>query len=99
VLTFRILDGDGGYPAEVELRSRSLSGSVQEGDWVELVDQRAKSGRYQVDRLTNLTTGAVVETAPGLPKGVRVVLVTLFVLFFLAVVGFILVGVIEMATG
>jgi hypothetical protein len=97
VLTFRLLDADGGRPADVELRSRSLSGTVQEGDWVEVVDRKAPSGRYQVAQLSNLTTGAVVETARGVAKGVRVLLAVVFVLIFVTVLGFIIAGIALMA--
>jgi hypothetical protein len=99
VLTFRILDADGGQPAEVELRGRTLSGSVQEGDWVELLDQRAKSGRYEVDRLTNLTTGAEVATPRGLPKIVGIVFLVVFAIAFLTILGIIIAGAVSMHTG
>jgi hypothetical protein len=90
VMTFRIVGPDGGQPAEVEIRGRTLTGSVQDGDWVELVDQRAKSGRYEVERVTNLTTGSQVATAGLPPKGVRIALGIVFAIVFLAVLGFII---------
>jgi hypothetical protein len=99
VTTFRILDADGGQPAEVELRGRTLSGTVQEGDWVELANQRAKSGRYEVDRLTNLTTGSEVASPRGLPKAAQVILLVVFAIIFLTVLGFIIVGVMTMNSG
>jgi hypothetical protein len=98
VLTFRILDADGGQPAEVELRGRTLSGSVQEGDWVELLDRRATSGRYEVDRLTNLTTGSEVTTPKGLPKTVGIVFLVVFAIVFLTILGIIIAGAVSMNT-
>lgn len=99
VLTFRIIDADGGQPAEVELRGRTFSGSVQEGDWVELLDRRVRSGRYEVDRLTNLTTGSEVATPRGLPKVAQIILLVVFAIIFLTILGIIITGMVSMGSG
>ena len=52
VTRFRIVGPEGGQPAEVEIRGRTLAGTVHDGDGIEVLDQRARSGRYEVARLT-----------------------------------------------
>ena len=92
VLTFRIEDPDGGQPAEVELRGPTLAGSVRDGDWLDLVDQRVKSGRYELDRVINLTTGSEVSVAGIVPKSVSRIFLTVFILVFVTVLIIIIVG-------
>jgi hypothetical protein len=93
VLSFRLLDA-GERPVEVELRGLSLAGTVRDGDWVEVADQR-RGGRIEAAALTNLTTGSEVkavgsERSPG-AKVFKVVFVAIFlailVTFVVLVIG------------
>ena len=85
-----------GWWAEVELRGPTLAGSVHEGDWLDLVDKRAKSGRYELDRVQNLTTGSEVSVAALVPKAVGRILLVVFLMIFLAVFIAIVVGALTM---
>jgi len=68
VLGFRLVDPGTGRPAEVELRGRTISGTVREGDWVEVAGEPGRSGRLEPRKVTNLTTGSEVGSA-GDPRG------------------------------
>jgi hypothetical protein len=96
-MTFRIVSPEGGQPAEVEIRGRTLTGGVQDGDWVEVLDQRAKSGRYEVARLTNLTTGSVVATNGSKSRAGAVVLVLLLVLVLVVIFVILIAGLVGMS--
>lgn len=85
VLSFRLDDPSGGRPVEVDLRGRTISGSVREGDWVEVADRRGRSGRVEVARLDNLTTGSQVSAAGSSRSPVVLVLAVLVGLIFVAV--------------
>ncbi|MFF4796218.1 hypothetical protein ACFY2M_42740 [Streptomyces sp. NPDC001276] len=69
----------------VEMRARTFEGSISDGDWVR-ARGRVRSGTLRITRLENLTTGAFVR-ARGLSKA-EVVVVCIFVLAFLAFIGF-----------
>ena len=92
VMTFRIVGFEGGQPAEVEIRGRTLAGTVHDGDWVELLDQRAGSGRYEVARFTNLTTGSQVASYGQKSKAGALILVLLLVLVLVVIFIIIVVG-------
>ncbi len=95
VLSFRLTDA-GERPVEVELRGHALSGTVRDGDWVEVADQR-RQGRVEVATLSNLTTDAQVR-AVGSPRstGVRAFKVVFLILFLAIVAVFVAVVVMMM---
>jgi len=99
VLGFRLVDPQTGRPAEVELRGRSISGTVREGDWVEVAGEPARSGRLEPSRVTNLTTGSEVGAAGDTRGPLAKTLAVLIVLFFLVVLGFIVHGAYGVITG
>ena len=97
VLSFRLVEVPGGRPVEVELRGVSLSGSVRDGDWIEVPDRPDRSGRLEVAVADNLTTGSQV-TARGSSKSPAVrVYKVVFLLVFVAMLAFILVQFISMS--
>ena len=49
----------------MQLRGRSLSGTVREGDWVEVAGPPNLAGRWDVAKVANLTTGATVFVIGG----------------------------------
>lgn len=89
VLGFRLVDPHTSVPVEVELRGRSIAGTVREGDWVEVAGEPARSGRLEPLRVANLTTGSEVSAVGTSRSPVGRVLAVLFVLLFLVVLGFI----------
>lgn len=65
VLAFRLLEPGNPQPVDVQLRGRSLSGTVREGDWVEVAGPPDAAGRWDVATVANLTTGATVLVKGG----------------------------------
>jgi hypothetical protein len=91
VLSFRLVDAESAHPLEVELRGRSLAGTVRDGDWVEVTGEPGRSGRLEVAAVSNLTTGSEVtaigsSTTAG-AKAFKVVFLVVFFAILLAVVG------------
>lgn len=96
VLGFRLVDPATTTATEVELRGRSIAGTLRDGDWVEVAGEPGRSGRLEPDRVTNLTTSSEV-TAIGAGRGpLAKVLAVLFVLLFLVVLVVIGYGVVTM---
>lgn len=88
VLSFRLLGPDGQRPRDVQLRGRSISGTVRDGDWIE-VSARERSGRLEVEALRNLTTRAEVTTSGSSTSVGARVAKGLFLVVFVAVLLFI----------
>lgn len=94
VLAFRLTEPGNPQPLDVLLRGRSLSGTVREGDWIEVAGPPDPTGRWNVDRVQNLTTGSTVVIMGGRRSKaatvvVAVVLSLLVLLLLLFVIGFI----------
>ncbi|MFB7112678.1 hypothetical protein [Streptomyces sp. NPDC056291] len=71
----------------VEMRGITFEGSIHDGDWVR-TQGRMRSGTLHVTRLENLTTSATVRVR-GVSKAQWIAL-CIFVLAFLAWVGFLI---------
>ena len=65
VLAFRLMEPGTPQPLDVQLRGRSLTGTVREGDWVEVAGPPDATGRWDVQRLQNLTTASTVIVMGG----------------------------------
>ena len=91
VLAFRLLEPGNPRPLDVQLRGRTLSGTVREGDWVEVAGPPDVTGRWDLAKVANLTTGATVVVLGGRRSKATVVLVVflclVLVVFMLVVVG------------
>ena len=85
VLAFRLVDPATGLPTEVELRGPSISGTVREGDWVEVAGTPGRSGRLEPGRVVNLTTRSEVSVAGVVRGPLAKALAVLLVLFFVGV--------------
>jgi len=96
VLAFRLVDALTPVPSEVELRRRTIAGTVRDGDWVEVAGEPGPSGRLEPLRVTNLSTRSEVSSVGSSRGPVARVLAVLFVLFFLVVLGVILYGAYDM---
>lgn len=92
VLGFRLVDPHTLALTEVELRGRSIAGTVQDGDWVEVAGEPGRSGRLEPTRAANLTTGSEVTVIGSSRTPLARVLAVLVVLFFLVVLGVIAYG-------
>ena len=89
VLSIRVVTGAQAASVEVELRGTTISGSVHDGDWIEFPIAKVEGGRYTVQELANLSTGAQVEAdAASKTPQAKVARVT-FLLVFLAALAFI----------
>ncbi len=95
VLGFRLVDPVTSALAEVELRGRSIAGTVQDGDWVEVADRPSRSGRLEPAHVLNLTTGSEVAAIGSRRGPLARVLAVLFVLVFLLVLAVIAYGVVS----
>ena len=73
VLAFRLLEPGNPQPLDVELRGRSLNGTVRDGDWVEVAGPPDALGRWSKAKLLNLTTGSTVIMMGGRSKAATVV--------------------------
>ena len=89
VLSIRLDVGSGSRPVEVELRGTTVSGSVHEGDWIEISTAQVKAGRYTVREIANLSTGAQVEADAATRTPQAKIIRLLFLLVFLAALLFI----------
>lgn len=85
VLSFRLVEGTGERPVEVELRGTSLSGSIRDGDWIEVPDRLDRSGRLEVAAAHNLTTGSQVTARGSLKSPSVKVFRVIFLIVFLAI--------------
>lgn len=87
VLAFRLVEPGNPQPLDVQLRGRSLSGTVREGDWVEVAGPPDAMGRWNLDKVANLTTGATVFVMGGRrSKAAAIVALTLLAVVLLVVV-------------
>ena len=94
VLAFRLLEPGNPQPLDVQLRGRSLSGTVQDGDWVEVAGTPNALGRWDVAKVQNLTTGSTVLVMGGRPsKAATIVLLgflgVVVLVVLLVVIGFV----------
>ena len=75
-MAFRLVDASTGQPTEVELRGRSIVGTVRDGDWVEVPGPVGRSGRLEPLTVHNLTTRSkVVARGSSRSPAARVVAV------------------------
>jgi hypothetical protein len=87
VLAFRLLEPGNPQPLDVQLRGRSLSGTVRDGDWVEVAGPPDAMGRWDVAKVANLTTGSTVIMMGGRrSKAAAVVAIVVFSVIALVVV-------------
>ena len=87
VLAFRLQEPGNPQPLDVQLRGRTLSGTVRDGDWVEVAGPPNAMGRWDGAKVANLTTGATVFVLGGRRSKVgTVVLLVLVALIALFVV-------------
>ena len=97
VLAFRLMEPGNPQPLDVQLRGRSLSGTVRDGDWVEVAGPPDATGRWDVVKVQNLTTRSTVIMMGG--RRSKAALVALWVslglilLFTLLIVVGVVVGV------
>ena len=94
VLELRLIEPGNPHPLDVLLRGRSLSGTVRDGDWVEVAGPPDATGRWNVAKVQNLTTGATVVVLGGRPSKVGTVVGLVLLGFILLVVVLVVVGVI-----
>jgi len=98
VLEFRLAEPGNPQPLDVLMRGRSLSGTVRDGDWIELAGPPDVTNRWDVAKVQNLTTGSTVVAFGGRPSkvatviglvflGVLLLFVLLLVIGFLASTG------------
>jgi hypothetical protein len=91
VLEFRLAEPGNPQPLDVLMRGRSLSGTVRDGDWVELAGPPDATNRWNVGKVANLTTGATVVVLGGRSKAATVVvaitLVVVMIVVLVVVVG------------
>jgi membrane-associated protease RseP (regulator of RpoE activity) len=79
VLSFRLQVPGQPQPVEVDMRGISLTGTVRDGDWIEVPSQRDKAGVLAVSSANNLTTGLAVRImGRGRPSGPRTVAAAVF---------------------
>jgi hypothetical protein len=85
-LTFRVerTDEAGNLlpPIPVEIRGARISGTISEGDWVEVRGRRRRDGTVRATRIQNLTTSETIR-ARNVLRWVALALVGLFVIAFL----------------
>lgn len=89
VVSIRVDTGPQTGLVDVELRGSTVSGSVHDGDWIEIPTNRVKGGRYTVRELANLSTGALVEADAALKTPQARIARVLFLLIFFAILAFI----------
>ena len=85
VLAFRLVEHGSAQPREVELRGRSIAGTLQDGDWVEVAGEPGRSGRLEPERVTNLTTGSEVTALGSASSRAGRFTKAAFLVFFLLV--------------
>ena len=94
VLELRLLEPGNPRPLDVLLRGRSLSGTVRDGDWVEVAGPPDATGRWNVAKVQNLTTGAIVFVMGGRPSKAATAVGLAFLCFIALVFLLVVVGVI-----
>ena len=92
VLEFRLAEPGNPQPLDVLMRGRSLSGTVRDGDWIELTGPPDATNRWNVGQVQNLTTGSTVVVLGGRPNKVATVIAlvllgALLLVFLLVVIG------------
>lgn len=92
VLAFRLQEPGNPQPLDVQLRGRSLSGTVRDGDWVEVAGTPNAMGRWDVAKVQNLTTGSTVVVMGGRPSKAGTVVVLVFVGVIVLVVLLVVIG-------
>ena len=85
VLAFRLLEPGNPQPLDVQLRGRSLSGTVRDGDWVEVTGPPDALGRWDVSKIANLTTGSTVIMMGGRTRAGTVVMIVVLIMITLIV--------------
>ena len=99
VLEFRLAEPGNPQPLDVLMRGRSLSGTVRDGDWVELAGPPDATNRWNVAKVANLTTGSVVVVMGGRrSKAATVVILTVLTVGLLFLV-LVIIGVIAGLAG
>lgn len=93
VLEFRLAEPGNPQPLDVLMRGRSLSGTVRDGDWVELVGPPDVTNRWNVDKVQNLTTGSTVVVMGGRRSKAATVVMLVFLAIVLLVFVAIMIGV------
>ena len=96
VLAFRLQEPGNPQPLDVMMRGRSLSGTVRDGDWVELAGPPDATGRWDLAEVQNLTTASTVVVVGGRRSKAATVAVWVVLGVFLLVALLIFVGVIAM---
>lgn len=92
ILAFRLVEPGSARPLEVELRGRSLAGTVRDGDWVEAAGEPGRSGRLEVARVTNVTTGAeVTALGSSTTAGAKAFKIIFLIIFVAIVIAFVVV--------
>ncbi|SEP82424.1 hypothetical protein [Microlunatus flavus] len=74
VLEFRLAEPGNPQPLDVLMRGRSLSGTVRDGDWVEVAGPPDATNRWNLQKLQNLTTGSTVVVTGGRTSKVAAVI-------------------------
>lgn len=97
VTSFRLVDPQTGVPTEVELRGRSVVGTVRDGDWVEVPGAPGRSGRLEPLLMFNLTTRSEVVVKGRVRSTGATVAVALIVLVLVLVIP-VIIGVVLMAS-
>ena len=92
VLELRLAEPGNPQPLDVLMRGRSLSGTVRDGDWIELAGPPDATNRWNVAEVQNLTTGSTVVVLGGRPNTVVTVvalclMAVMILVFVLVVVG------------
>jgi hypothetical protein len=99
VLEFRLVEPGSPRPLDVLMRGRSLSGTVREGDWVELAGPPDVTGRWNVDRVQNLTTGSTVVVLGGRRSATAKVVGIALLVVIVVVAGLVIVGAVAALAG
>ncbi|WP_460778957.1 hypothetical protein [Microlunatus antarcticus] len=100
VLAFRLLEPGNPQPLDVQLRGRTLSGTLREGDWVEVAGPPDATGRWDVTRVQNLTTAATVVAVGGRQGKAALTVLVVLACLILVIIGLVIVGAVaSMASG
>lgn len=94
VLEFRLAEPGNPQPLDVLLRGRSLSGTVRDGDWVEVAGPPDATNRWNLDKVQNLTTGSTVVVLGGRRSKAATVVVLVFLTIVLLVFVLVVIGVV-----
>jgi hypothetical protein len=93
VLEFRLAEPGNPQPLDVLMRGRSLSGTVRDGDWVEVAGPPDVTNRWNVDKVQNLTTGSTVVVMGGRRSKAATVVVLVVLVLMLLFFGLVVIGV------